>query len=157
MKDEADRCICFHFLSRQCQFPGALIPTELDNCILLLKSGEQELTRLREEHAQAFSELEQARAALDEANEHHAGALAELSAQRDGVQQELGAALERLGTLGAAAEDADRLREEVERLEKDLSETQAFGQQELTRLREELKVPDETPAKAYGRKALENE
>src|ERR1051326_4395006 len=45
MKDEADRGICFHFLSRQCQFPGALIPTELDNCILLQKSGEQELTR----------------------------------------------------------------------------------------------------------------
>jgi chromosome segregation ATPase len=95
------------------------------------------MARLREEQAKAVAELEQIRTALEAAHEQRAGELAELAAQRDGLQQELGAALDRLGTVGAAAEEADRLREEVERLEKDLGEIQESGEQELTRLREE--------------------
>src|SRR5207253_1199663 len=100
-------------------------------------SGEQELTRLREEQEQALRELEQARAALGEAHEHHAGELAELCAQRDGFQQELGAAQERLAELGPAAEERDRLRVELEQIHAALAEVQESCAVEVRRVAEE--------------------
>jgi chromosome segregation ATPase len=85
---------------------------------------EEELTRVREEQQRASSELEQVRAALDEAQERHSAELAGLSAQRDGLQHELGSTLERLVDLGEADDDRARLRAELDQLQSTLAEEQ---------------------------------
>jgi chromosome segregation ATPase len=113
---------------------------------------EQELARLRDEHEHATAELArlgvklseaQTSAAelerrLDEERERHAAERGDLTAQRDGLQEELGFTLERLADLGTAAEERDRLRAEAERFENTLAETQATAAGEHERLRGEL-------------------
>ena len=66
--------------------------------------------------------------------ERHAAERDELAAQRDGLQQELGDALEQLAALGPAAEERDRLRTEVEQLESTLAEAQSAAVAECERL-----------------------
>ena len=88
------------------------------------RSREEELARLQEENQQASSELDQVRAALAEANERHSGELSELSAQREGLQHELGSALERLADLGPVGDERDRLRGELDQLQSTLAQEQ---------------------------------
>jgi chromosome segregation ATPase len=98
----------------------------------------QELGRLRDEHEQSRSELDHLHTALAEAQisateharqgaedqERLAAERAELVDQRDRLQGELGETLDRLATLGPAAEERDYLRAEVDRLESSLTEVQ---------------------------------
>ena len=113
---------------------------------------EQERVRLRDEHEHAAAELERLRVTLaeaqtsaaelerrlDEEQERHAAERGDLTAQRDGLQEELGSTLERLADVGTAAKERDRLRAEAQRFETTLAETQANAAGERKRLRGEL-------------------
>src|SRR4029077_20845271 len=93
-----------------------------------------ELGHVADERDRLRTELEQVGEALSEAHEHHAGELAELSAQRDGLQQELGATLEQLAELGPVADQRDRLRTELEQVRAALSEAHEHHAGELAEL-----------------------
>jgi chromosome segregation ATPase len=112
---------------------------------------DEELGRLRDEHARARAELDGLQTALAESQastaEHerrlaeerelHGAERSELNSQRQRLQEELGDALERLAVLGPAAEERDELRAEVERLQATLAETLESSAAELRGVVEE--------------------
>ena len=106
---------------------------------------EEELGRLRKKRDRLREQLDGVQTALAEAQAataeqerrlaeeqgRHAGERDDLTAQSDHLQAELGAALERLGVLGPAAEERDELRTEVERLQHILAEVRESSAAEL--------------------------
>jgi len=111
----------------------------------------QELVRLQQERDHAVEEVEHLRAGVAEAQtsaaeherrlveeiERHSVERDELGGLRDRLQAELGEASERLAALGAAAEERDELRAELERVNAANAETQEECAVELRELGEE--------------------
>jgi chromosome segregation ATPase len=112
---------------------------------------EQELGRLGAEHQRDREELDRLQTAVAEAQasaaeqerrlaeerEQHAGERDDLVVQREGLQNELGQAFERLGAIGPALEERDELRNRVEELQTTLAEVRESTAAELRRVVEE--------------------
>jgi chromosome segregation ATPase len=80
------------------------------------------------------SELEQLQSTLLQEQEGRAAEVAEASAQREALQEELGSALEQLADLGPAADERDRLRSELDQVRAAFAEVQESCAVEVRRL-----------------------
>ena len=96
-----------------------------------------ELGSAGDERDRLRSELDHLQSTLAQEQEGRAAEVAEVSAQRESLREELGSALERLAELGPATEERDRLRTELDQVRAAFAEVQESCAVEVRRVVEE--------------------